>query len=83
MSIGRALAGVVTPIYLALVGVGPVELSVYVMVVAGASALLSTGIGTVSDRVGRRTFLVVVPLFTAVAGVVLAQTPSHAIIFML
>ena len=44
MSIGRALAGVVTPIYLAIVGFGAVELSVYVLVVAGASALLSTAI---------------------------------------
>ncbi len=82
MSIGRALAGIVTPIYLALVGFGAVELSVYVLVVAGASALLSTGIGTVSDRIGRRTFLVVVPLFTAVAGVLFAVTTSHAILFL-
>ena len=82
MSIGRALAGVVTPIYLALVGFGAVELSVYILVVAAASALLSTGIGTVSDRVGRRTFLVVVPLFTAVAGVLFAVTTSHAILFL-
>ena len=82
MSIGRALAGVVTPIYLALVGFGAVELSVYVMVVAGASALLSTGIGTVSDRIGRRTFLVIVPLFTAAAGVLFAVTTSHAILFL-
>ncbi len=82
MSIGRALAGVVTPIYLAIVGFGAVELSVYVLVVAGASALLSTAIGTVSDRIGRRTFLVFVPLFTAVAGVLFAVTTSHAILFL-
>ncbi|MDE2282178.1 MAG: MFS transporter [Actinomycetales bacterium] len=82
MSVGRALAGIVTPIYLALVGFGPVELSVYVMVVAGTSALLSTGIGTLSDRVGRRTFLVVVPLFTALAGSIFATTASHPMLFV-
>ncbi len=82
MSVGRALAGIVTPIYLALVGFGPVELSAYILVVAGTSALLSTGIGTFSDRVGRRTFLVVVPLFTGAAGVVFATTGSHPLLFI-
>ncbi len=82
MSVGRALAGVVTPIYLAIVGFGPVELSVYVMVVAGASALLSAAIGTVSDRVGRRVFLVVVPLSTGAAGVIFALTSSHPALFV-
>ncbi len=82
MSVGRALAGVVTPIYLAVIGFGPVELSVYIMVVAGASALLSTGIGTFSDRVGRRVFLVVVPLFTGAAGSIFALTTSHPALFI-
>ncbi len=82
MSVGRALAGVVTPIYLAVIGFGPLELSVYIMVVAGASALLSTGIGTFSDRVGRRVFLVVVPLFTGAAGSIFALTTSHPALFI-
>ena len=81
MSVGRALAGVVTPIYLAVIGFGPVELSVYIMVVAGVSALLSTTIGTVSDRVGRRAFLVVVPLFTGAAATIFAVTASHPALF--
>ena len=82
MSVGRALAGVVTPIYLALVGFGPVELAVYVMVVAAGSAILSTTIGTLSDRIGRRVFLVVVPLLTAVAAGVFAVTSAHAALFV-
>ncbi|MGC8511057.1 MAG: MFS transporter [Acidimicrobiales bacterium] len=82
MSVGRALAGVVTPIYLALVGFGPVELSIYVMVVAAGSALLSTTIGTLSDRIGRRVFLVVVPLLTAVAAGVFAVTSAHVALFV-
>ncbi len=82
MSVGRALAGVVAPIYLALVGFGPVELSIYVMVVAAGSALLSTAIGTLSDRIGRRIFLIVVPLLTAVAAGVFAVTSAHVALFV-
>jgi MFS family permease len=82
MSVGRALAGVVTPIYLALEGFGSVELSIYIMVVAAGSAFLSTAIGTLSDRIGRRVFLVVVPLLTAAAGGIFAVTSSHAALFL-
>lgn len=82
MSVGRALAGVVTPIYLAVIGFGPVELSVYIMVVAGVSALFSTAIGTFADRVGRRVFLVAVPLFTATAATIFAITSSHPALFV-
>lgn len=82
MSVGRALAGVVTPIYLALIGFGAVELSVYIMVVAGVSALFSAVIGTTSDRIGRRIFLVVVPLLTGVAGLIFAVSASHAALFI-
>ncbi len=81
MSVGRALAGVVTPIYLALVGFGPVELALYVMVVAAGSAFLSTAIGTLSDRIGRRVFLITVPLLTALAAGVFALTASHVALF--
>ncbi len=82
MSIGRALAGVITPIYLAVIGFDALELSVYVMVVAAISALLSTLVGTLSDRVGRRVFLVVVPLLTCGAGVAFALTGSHLVLFV-
>jgi MFS family permease len=82
MSVGRSLAGVVAPIYLAVVGFGAVELSVYVMVVAAASAALSTIIGTVSDRVGRRIFLVCVPLLTGAGAVIFAVTAAHLALFV-
>lgn len=82
MSVGRALAGVVTPIYLALEGFSAVTLAVYVLLVALASALFSTVIGLAADRFGRRPFLVGTPLLTAAAGGVFAVTGSHPALFV-
>jgi MFS family permease len=82
MSTGRSLAGVVTPIYLALQGFSAFELAEYVMVVAFASALLSAGIGLLSDQVGRRPFLVFIPILTAGAGVAFAFTDSTPVLFL-
>lgn len=83
MSVGRALAGVVTPIYLALQGFDAVEISEFVLVVSLTSALMSSGIGMAADRVGRRPFLVATPLLTASAGIVFAVTGSHAALFVM
>lgn len=81
MSMGRALAGVATPIYLALQGFSALELAEYVMTVAFVSALMSAAIGLVSDQVGRRIFLVVVPLFAAAAGVGFAFSDATPLLF--
>src|SRR5579875_1020962 len=83
MSAGRALAGVVTPIYLALQGFSAWRLSEYVLTVALCSAVLSTSAGTLSDRVGRKPFLVVMPLLTAAAGVAFALTDSVPVLFLM
>ena len=83
MSVGRALAGVVAPIYLALEGFGAFELSLYVLVVAAASAVMSTIIGLSSDRVGRRPYLIGVPLLAAGAAVGFAFTGSAPLLFVL
>jgi MFS family permease len=83
MSTGRVLAGVVTPIYLALEGFSALRLSVYVLTVALCSAVLSASSGTLSDRVGRRPFLVVMPLLTAAAGVTFAFTASVPALFLM
>jgi MFS family permease len=83
MSTGRALAGVATPIYLALQGFNAFEFSEYVMAVAFASALLSTGVGLLSDKHGRRLFLVIIPLLTATTGIVFALTDSTPLLFVM
>lgn len=83
MSTGRALAGVITPIYLALQGFSAIELAEYVMLVALLSALMSTLIGLYSDQVGRRPFLIGVPLLTGAAAVVFAFTASTPALFVM
>jgi MFS family permease len=72
MSAGRALAGIVTALYLADRGFTGFGLALVFMVVALSSAVLSTVIGMAADRVGRRPFLIVLPLVTAAAGLVFA-----------
>jgi MFS family permease len=82
MSSGRALAGVVTPIYLALEGFSAVRLSVYVLTVSLCAAVVSASVGLLSDRVGRKPFLVVMPLLSAAAGATFAFTASVPALFL-
>ncbi len=72
MSAGRALAGVVTALYLADRGMSAFGLALVFMAVALSSAVLSAGAGLAADRVGRRPFLVAFPLLTAAAAAVFA-----------
>ena len=81
MSSGRALAGIITPIYLALQGFSAIELAEYVMLVALLSAVFSTLIGLYSDQLGRRPFLIGVPLLAAGAATVFAFTGSTPVLF--
>ncbi|MGH2871323.1 MAG: MFS transporter [Solirubrobacteraceae bacterium] len=81
MSAQRALIGVVVPIYLARGGFSATELGAMFSLVALASAALSAGIGFAADRVGRKVFVVCVPLLSAVAGVVFSFTDVTAALF--
>ncbi len=83
MSAGRALAGVAAPIYLALEGFSAWRLSQYVLTVALCAAVLSTLAGTLSDRVGRKPFLVVMPLLSAAAAVTFAFTARVPVLFVM
>ncbi|MGH7922198.1 MAG: MFS transporter [Candidatus Dormibacteraceae bacterium] len=82
MSGARALTGVVTAIYLSALGFSGLELGLLFLCVALASALLSTTIGLISDRTGRRPFLVGVPLLTAVAALAFALFRNPAVLFV-
>ncbi|MHB8586607.1 MAG: MFS transporter [Thermoplasmatota archaeon] len=83
MSVGRALAGIVTPIYLAVLGFGPVEIALYVVAVSAASTVLSAVLGFASDRYGRKRFLVAVPFLSAAAGVAFAYTSAAPWLFVM
>ncbi|MHB1975292.1 MAG: MFS transporter [Acidimicrobiales bacterium] len=81
MSAARALAGVVAPVYLALDGFNAERLGALFAVVAVASAAMATAIGLLSDRLGRKPFLVVVPLLAALAGIAFAYDRTTAVLF--
>lgn len=81
MSVGRAIASVVTAIYLAAIGFSAIEIGVLFVGVTVASALMSTGVGLLADRWGRKPFLVAVPFVAAAAGVVYAEVRVTALLF--
>ena len=83
MSSGRSLAGVLVPIYLALEGFTGFDLAAYVLVVALAAAVMSMLIGSFSDEVGRRPFLVALPMVTALAAIAFAFSRSVPVLFVM
>lgn len=78
----RALAGVITPIYLSRIGFSAIKLGTLFAAVAAAAALMSLAIGWSADRVGRKPFLVIIPGLMAVAAVVFALTQQTALLFI-
>ncbi len=82
MSVARSIAGVVVALYLAAEGFSALEIGALFLVVTVASALMSTGVGLLSDRVGRKPFLVVVPLLAAVSAAVFAEARAPALLFV-
>lgn len=72
MSAARAAAAVLVPLYLIGRGFTGLRLGLLFALVAAVSALLSTAVGLSADRVGRRPFVVALPLVAAAAGVAYA-----------
>ncbi|HZT98013.1 MAG TPA: MFS transporter [Ktedonobacteraceae bacterium] len=82
MSAVRALAGVIVPIYLAVIGYNGLTLGLLFTVVAFSSAILTALIGPLSDRFGRKLFIVIVPWLAAIAAVVFAFSRLEALLFL-
>ncbi|MGH2449188.1 MAG: MFS transporter [Chloroflexota bacterium] len=82
MSAGRALAAVVTPIYLLSIGFDATLLGVLVALTAVASAVMSAGVGLLSDRLGRRFFLIAIPLLTALGAFGFIFTRLYPLLFL-
>lgn len=82
VSAQRALAGVVTPVYLSRIGFSALQLGVLFAVVAATSALMSIFIGWSADRIGRKPFLIAIPALMAAAAVVFALTQQTALLFI-
>lgn len=82
MSAARALAGVLVPIYLVILGYNAVQLGALFTAVALVSAGLSALIGLAADRVGRKPFLIALPLLTAGAAVVFGLARAAPVLFV-
>src|SRR6185437_5918587 len=82
MSAGRGLAGVMVPIYLAKIGFDGSTLGILFAVTAIVSALLTSAVAFLSDRLGRKLFIIGVPLLAAAAALVFAITKNDAIVFV-
>ncbi|HVB01195.1 MAG TPA: MFS transporter [Acidimicrobiales bacterium] len=82
LSACQALGAVLIPIYLTVLGFSAVKLGMLFLAVTSASAILSTAVGIVSDRIGRKPFLVGIPLVVAVAGIILAFTTNPVVLFI-
>lgn len=67
MSSTRALSGIVLPVYIAVLGFRGLSLGLLYTLSAIASALLTILIGWLSDRLGRKLFLIATPLLTSMA----------------
>ncbi len=81
MSVARAVSSIVTALYLADIGFSGLEIGALFVGVTVFSALVSTAVGLLADRRGRKPFLVVVPLVTAASAVAYAETRITALLF--
>src|SRR5579872_2200231 len=82
VSTGRALAGIVTPIYLSKIGFSGVELGLLFAVTAVASGAMTAAVGLFADRYGCKPFLLIFPLLTALAAIAYLLTPATLPIFI-
>ncbi len=82
MSAARGIAGVVTALYLAAEGFSAVQLGVLFLCVTVVSAVMAAVIGLMSDRWGRKLFLVSIPMLAALAAAVYAFDRSPVVLFV-
>lgn len=82
MSTARAVAGIIVPIYLSILGFNALMLGLLFLVVAVTSAILSSLSGLLSDRFGRKPFIIFIPMLTAIASVAFAFSHVVALLFI-
>jgi MFS family permease len=82
MSAVDGLTQVILPIYLSLLGFSGFRLGLLFAAVTTTDAVFSTAIGLLSDRIGRKPFMVGMPLLTAAAGFVFAFSHGQPLIFI-
>jgi MFS family permease len=79
-SVSQGYLAIIVPFFMAELGYDAVHLGVLFTASAVASALLAAGIGMASDRFGRKSFLVVIPLMTAGGALTFAMSSNFVIL---
>jgi MFS family permease len=82
MSTGRALAGVVLPVYLATIGFNGVNIGLLFAMMSIVSAVIAVLVGLMADRFGRKLFVIVVPFVTGVSALVVGFTHATVLIYL-
>jgi MFS family permease len=82
MSIGRALAGVILPVYLATIGFNGAHIGLLFGIMSVASAGIAVAVGLLADRYSRKLFVVAIPLVTAVSALVVGLTHATLLIYL-
>ena len=82
-SFGVGLMGVVLGIYLFRLGLSSLEIGFVIAAGLAGSALATVIVSFAADRVGRRRFLVLLSLLSAIGGIALARSPSLPVLVLM
>jgi len=82
-SFGVGLMGVVLGVYLFRTGLTSLAIGLVIAVGLAGAALATFLVSLVADRVGRRSFLIILSLLNGVAGIALAVSPSLPVLAIL
>ena len=82
MSATQAMAAILVPLDLAKLGFHGIFIGLLFTATASVSAILTATIGFLSDRWGRRLFLVLMPVFTALACLIFALSSWGSLLFV-
>jgi MFS family permease len=81
-SFGTGLLGVILGIYLSRRGYAPLWIGVVIALGLAGSSVATTAVGIAADRLGRRRFLIILGLFTALGALGLAFSPGPALLLV-
>ena len=75
-SLGVGLMGVVLGIYLSRVGFSAFRIGAVIAIGLAGSAVATTVVGLAADRIGRKRFLLILSILTAMGGLALYASPQ-------
>jgi MFS family permease len=79
-SLGVGLMGVVLGIYLSRIGFSAFKIGAVVAIGLAGSAVATASVGLVADRMGRKLFLLMLSMLTAVGGLALCAVPRMSLL---